>query len=349
VAQSASGLPTLGAVARVAGVSISTVSKVLNGRSDVSPSTRTRVSELLSRAGYCVVRGQNTRRRGSGRLVEVVANRLDGALTSRLLRVVCLEAYHRRVGVVVTDVEPEGGRAGRCPPARWLDALSYRGADAVISLLLEFSETQRAYFEAHAIAACMLEAGLRGGECAVRVDERARGRDAVRHLLELGHTRVAVVAGPARTPVQTRLAEGCREALRAAGVRTAAEYVVHAPLTADNARRATRELLALDTPPTAIAFASEQTAFGGCAAISALGLRVPRDVSVICCDGPPDGSMVTPGPPLTTLTRPLGELARAAMDLVSGERQAAGVFNVPPKLVVRGSTAAPRRPDQCRR
>ncbi len=343
MAQSPNRLPTLGAVARIAGVSVSTVSKVLNGRPDVAPGTRMRVAGLLGRAGYPVGDGRSARRRAAGRLVEVVANRLDGALTSGLLRAVCLEAYARGVGVVVTDVEPEGGRAGRRPPRRWLDAMSARGAGAVIGLLLDFSDTQRAYFDAHAIAVCTLGAGRpRGRECAVRVDERDRGRAAVRHLLDLGHTRVAVVAGPARLSAQTHLVDGCREVLIAAGVRTPDEYVLRVGPTTEEVRRAMVGMLALRTPPTAVAFADDRAALSGCAVIESLGLRVPHDMSVISCDGLPDGRANAPDPPLTTLVAPFGEMARTAMDLVAG-RQAAAVVDVPPLLLARGSTA-PRRP-----
>ena len=150
-------------------MSVSTVSKVLNGRPDVAPRTRARVADLLARAGYSEV---GIRRDGARNLVEVVANRLDDRLTSKLLRAVCLEASARGVGVVVTDVEPEAGRAGRHPPRRWLDAMDRRGAGAVISLLMEFSAAQLSYFEARGIMARTLAADERDLD---RIDELARG------------------------------------------------------------------------------------------------------------------------------------------------------------------------------
>lgn len=157
--QPASGLPKLQAVARAAGVSVSTVSKVLNGRPDVAPATRTRVAELLGRAGYSEVGSRRSGTgNGNGNLVEVVANRLDDPLTSRLLRAVCLEANARGRGVVVTDAGTAGGRAGHHPPRGWLDAVDARGAGAVISLLMEFSDAQLSYFEAHGVAVCVMEA-----------------------------------------------------------------------------------------------------------------------------------------------------------------------------------------------
>lgn len=148
-------LPKLQAVARAAGVSVSTVSKVLNGRPDVAPATRTRVAELLAGAGYPDV---GSRRGVAGNLVEVVANRLDDRLTSKLLRAVCLEAYGRGMGVVVTDAASVTGRPGRHPPRGWLDAVDARGAGAVISLLMEFSDAQLSYFEAHGVSACTISA-----------------------------------------------------------------------------------------------------------------------------------------------------------------------------------------------
>jgi LacI family transcriptional regulator len=306
------GLPKLQAVARAAGVSVSTVSKVLNGRPDVAPATRRRVGALLGQAGYPDVGGQRGRggRRGRGgarNLIEVVMNWLDDTLTTELLRAVCLEAYARGMGVVVTDVESAAGRVGH-PPRRWLEAMDARGAEAVISLLMDFSEAQLSYFEAHGVRACTL-----------RTDERDLGRAAVRHLLELGHMRIAVVADPRHE----RVAEGCREALSGAE---------EAPEAAEGA--AAEE----PTPPSAIVFVGEDAARAGCAAIAATGLRVPHDVSVICCGlgaGEPDL-------PITAVVQPWDEMARAALDAVSGEQRAASVITMPPRVADQGSTAAAR-------
>lgn len=276
-------------------MSVSTVSKVLNGRPDVAPATRTRVAELLDRAGYPDVGARGGRRGGAGSLVEVVVDWLDDTLTTELLRAVCLEAYGRGMGVVVTDVESAAGRVGH-PPRRWLDALDARGAEAVISLLMEFSDAQLSYFEAHGVTACT-----------VRTDERDLGRVAVRHLLGLGHTGIALVGGAAREPVL----QGCRETL----------HEMHAPE---------------HTPPSAVVFAGDDAARAGWAAIAATGLRVPHDVSVICCGADEL--------PVTSVVQPWDDMARAALDAVSGEHRATTVVAVPPRLVDRGSTAAPRLP-----
>lgn len=284
-------------------MSVSTVSKVLNGRPDVAPATRTRVADLLGQAGYPGVGGRGGRRAGAGRagnLVEVVANRLDEAVTAQLLRAVCLEADVRGMGVVVTDAESAHGRAGRRPPRRWLDAMDARGTGAVISLLMEFSEAQLEYFEAHGVTACALQ-----------MDERDLGHAAVRHLLDLGHVRIAVDAGGEHA----RMAQGCREALAEAGA------------GADDPE---------GTQPSAVVFADGRAARTGCAAIEVAGLSVPHDVSVICC-GLPDV-------PLTAMVPPLDELARAALDLVSGEYQGPTSIAGSPLLVDRGSTAPPRPP-----
>lgn len=298
----AAGLPKLRAVARAAGVSVSTVSKVLNGRPDVAPATRTRVAALLGRAGYS---GVGSRRSGAGNLVEVVANRLDDPVTARLLRAVCLEAAVRGRGVVVTDVGPATGRAGRHPPRSWLDAMDARGADAVISLLMEFSDTQLSYFEAHGVTACTLAA-----------DERDLGRVAVQHLLGLGHARIAALAGP-------QVVLGCREALLEAGAPAPDGYL----LEAADVRQGMLDLLVLSAPPSAIVFGDVQ---------ERAGWSVPRDVSAVCC-GAMSGAV-------TTVVQPWDELARTALDLVAAGRPGAAVVAARPRLVDRGSTAPPRLP-----
>jgi LacI family transcriptional regulator len=297
--------PKLQAVARAAGVSVSTVSKVLNGRPDVAPATRTRVAELLGRAGYPDVGGRGGRggRRGrAGELVEVVVNRLDDTSTSKLLRAVCLEAYRRGMGVVVTDVEAAAGRAGH-PPRSWLDVLDARGAKAVVGLLVEFSQAQLSYFESQGVPACTL-----------RMDEGDLGRVAAGHLLDLGHLRIAVVAGPAHE----RMVQACRETVSEAG--------------AD---------VPEGTSPSAVVFSADDAARASVATIVAEGLQVPRDVSVICCA---DSGAGEPDWPVTTVVQPWDVMARVALDSVSAGQAGHTVVTVPPRLVDRGSTAPPRLP-----
>jgi len=177
----------------------------------------------------------------------------------------------------------------------------------------------------------------------VGVDERAAGRIATEHLIRLGHTRVGFVAGsPYALPTREKTL-GRRDALRAAGLSDG--LVAHAEFSVRGGRAALRELMGRpeDERPTGVICSSDLMAIGAVQEATALGLRVPDDLSVVGFDGIDAASWTQP--PLTTVEQPIEEIARTAVSALRAqverpvERQPSYVFR--PRLRVGGTSAPP--------
>ncbi|CAL9562635.1 Catabolite control protein A [Streptomyces sp. enrichment culture] len=340
-ARAATG-PTLAVVAREAGVSVPTASKVVNGREDVAPETRRRVTEVLDRLGY-VRRPRFDAARASG-LVDLVLCSLESSWSGAVLRGVEAAAYDAGLEVVVSAA-PEPSREGG-PGRDRLARLAARGSAGALLALAEPSASQYAWLERHRIPFVMIDPAVEPppGVVSVGAADRQGGATAAGHLLSLGHERIAVIAGHRPGPSDDARLAGCRAALAAAGVPHRPEYVRHAADRAA-ARHRMRELLDLPAPPTAVFVCSDPMALGVYEAVAERGLRVPGDVSVVGFGDLPEARWAAPA--LTTVRRPLAETAATALRLLlrlrDGDRPESDRTELPTRLVERASTAPPGR------
>ncbi|WP_331771239.1 LacI family transcriptional regulator (plasmid) [Embleya sp. NBC_00888] len=177
----------------------------------------------------------------------------------------------------------------------------------------------------------------------VRPANRAGAALAVRHLYELGHRRFGIVSGPrALTSVRDRL-DGARRQLRSLGVMLPPAHVVDGGFTREEARAATRALMARAPEPTAIVVLNDVMAAGVLGALrDDLGLRVPDQVSVVGFDDLPFAADLNP--PLTTIRLPLADIGARAMDMIlTGPTIEARTIDLDAELVIRASTATSRR------
>ncbi|MFI8189982.1 LacI family DNA-binding transcriptional regulator [Streptomyces sp. NPDC085946] len=334
--------PTLAVVAREAGVSVPTASKVVNGREDVAPETRRRVTEALDRLGY--VRRPRFDASRAPRLVDLVVHSLESPWSGAVLHGV-EEAAHDAGLEVVVSAALTRSRSGR-PERGWLDRLVTRGSSGVLFNLAEPSEAQYAWLEQYRIPFVMIDPVLEPppGVVSVGAANWQGGVTATEHLLALGHERIAVIAGRRRTPCDSARIAGYRSALASAGVRQRPEYVQHAGSDRTAARRRTHELLDLPEPPTAVFVCSDGMALGVYEAVAERGLTVPDDLSVVGFDDLPESRWVTPA--LTTVRQPLSEMAATALRLLvrmmDGSRPEADRTELSTRLVTRASTAPPR-------
>src|SRR5581483_802579 len=181
----------------------------------------------------------------------------------------------------------------------------------------------------------------------VGVDERAAGEIATRHLIELGHTRVGFVAGPAYARPTRDKAAGRADALAAAGIRVD-QLVAYAPWGVEGGRQAMRKLLRLDRrrQPTAVICSSDLMAIGALREAQTAGIHVPDELSIVGFDG--IGATEWTQPPLTTLLQPVTQIAASAVEalesLVSQPTRSPTHAVFRPELVLRASTAPPERP-----
>jgi LacI family transcriptional regulator len=324
---------TLAAVARLAGVSVATVSKVVNGRSDVAPETRARVQELLDQHEYVapVVRRADAAAPASievqfaGDLRPYVAETLDGIVDAAA-----------ELGVAVVISQPDHGPRS----ARDLTVLGRRALIAVTSVYAP------AYLDV------LTHAGLplvvldplhlpHSDVNSVGSTNFAGGFTATQHLLALGHHRIAYLGGPSVAAANQARGHGYRAAMEARKEPVPGPYVRHGEFTYQTGVLGAAALLDLTDPPTAVFAGNEEIALGIIETARTRGLRVPEDLSVVGFDDTLLARMASP--PLTTVRQPLREMGgvalRTALRLADGEKLESHHVELATELVVRASTA----------
>ncbi|MFG2028918.1 LacI family DNA-binding transcriptional regulator [Streptomyces sp. NPDC048825] len=330
--------PTLAVVAREAGVSVPTASKVVNGREDVAPETRRRVTEALDRLGY--VRRPRFDAAKSPGLVDLVVHSLDSSWSGAVLHGV-EEAAHDAGFEVVVSAGLTRTRGGR-PERGWLDKLSARGSAGVLFNLAELTQSQYAWLDQHRIPFVLIDPVIDPppGVVSVGAANWQGGVTATEHLLALGHERIAVIAGHRRKMCSSARVAGYRSALAAAGLRHRPEYLRYGSFDEVTAHRRMLELLDLPEPPTAVFVCSDKMALGCYQALAERKLSVPDDMSIVGFDDLPEAHWAAPS--LTTVRQPLSEMAATALRLLvrimSGERPEGTRTELSTRLVVREST-----------
>jgi len=330
---------TLDELAGEAGVSIATVSKVLNGRADVAASTRQRVEDLLDHHGY-------ERRHGLGgrsSLIELVFPELQTAWAMEIIRGVENVARPNGLSVVLSET---GSRHGPAPD--WISGVLRRRPVGVVLVFADLAEDAKAQLRSRAIPFVVVDpAGDPAPDVpSVGSANWSGGLAATRHLIELGHTRIAAITGRDDMMCSFARLDGFRSAMSSAGLPVDDELVAFGDFEVDGGRRHALAMLSQPNPPTAIFAGSDLQALGVFDAARSLGLQVPRDLSVVGYDDIQLAQWTSPA--LTTIHQPLTLMAEEAARLVihmSEEK----VPDVPRRdlathLVVRESTAPPLAP-----
>ena len=335
---------TLAAVAAEAGVSLPTVSKVVNGRPDVAPETRARVERLLGEFDYQrpgTQHGARRRGRRSG-LVDLIFNGLDSPWAVEILRGAEDWCAAHATGVAVSAV-----RHGSARPASWTSTLASHDTEGVILVTSELTAPQLAQLRGDGIPLVVVDpVNLPDPELpSVGTTNWAGGLAATDHLASLGHQRIAAIAGPPDYLCSRARVDGYRSALDRAGVPFRPDYVRHGDFQHEGGFLRGRELLGLPEPPTAIFAGNDQQALGLYEAARQHGLRVPQDLSIVGFDDLPVARWVSP--PLTTVRQPLAEMGRTAAamlgDLIDGKPLRSRRVELSTELILRESTASPRR------
>ncbi|MFF3607971.1 LacI family DNA-binding transcriptional regulator [Streptomyces sp. NPDC002463] len=331
--------PTLAVIAAEAGVSQATVSKVINGRSDVAPSTRERIEGLLQAHNY-LPPGRQGRARRSG-LVDLIIGGLDSAWAVEILRGVEAECARRSVATVVSLVPP-----GEATPSSWAALPVLHHSDGVILVTASVTQAQRAQVERAGVALVVIDPiDLPGnGVPSVGATNWAGGLAATEHLLELGHRRIATIGGRKEMLCSQARIDGYRAALERAGIEVDRDLIRFGDFQHESGFRCAQELLALPEPPTAVFAGSDQQAMGVYEAARQGGLSIPQDLSVVGFDDLPMCDWLSP--PLTTVRQPLEEMGRVAartlFQLLEDQPLVSPRMELSTELKVRLSTAPPR-------
>ena len=335
-------MPGLAEIAAAAGVSIATVSRVLNRRPGVNEDTRRRVLTVLAEQPYT--------RRGAAALHRTgVVGLLVPELTNPVFPVFAqaLEnrAASRGYSSVLCNTESASMRE-----EDYVRMLLARGVEGMVFVSPECTDASASHEHYRQLA----EEGVRmvfvnGGPPSlpvpqVGVDEHAAGYLATRHLIELGHRRIGFVSGPSRSLPSRLKAGGWEVALAEAGLPHDRLLVARAAYGPAGGAAAIARLLD-SAPPTAVICSSDMMALGAISELRRRGLAVPADISVIGFDDMPLAPYCVP--PLTTLAQPIAEIARAAIDRLLAEledvagRPPAHTQVFRPRLVIRDSTSPP--------
>jgi DNA-binding LacI/PurR family transcriptional regulator len=324
-------------VARLAGVSHQTVSRVLNGHPHVSAQTRERVVAAMRELDYrpnAFARGLVTRR--SHRIgVMSFDSRLFGPGST--LHAIERAARAKGFGVAVAGMSDHAG--GDVDEA--MEALHAQAVDGIIVIAPNTAAVRALGELSPAVPVVALEAEFRPDRPVVCIDQRTGARLATRHLLDQGHRTVWHVAGPLDWREAVLRLDGWRETLTAAGA------PVPSPLHGDWSPRsghAAGVAIADRDDVTAVFAGNDQMALGLVHALAERGRRVPEDVSVVGFDDIPEAEFMLPA--LTTVHQDFDEVGRRGLDLLlhnlgdATEEHRERVM-IAPQLVVRASTAPP--------
>jgi DNA-binding LacI/PurR family transcriptional regulator len=332
-------------IAKAAGVSQSTVSRVLNDTPTSVPiaaDTRERVQEVAKRLGYRPNPLARGLRGARTMLLGVIVREITDPFFSMAIEALSTEALARGYNVVL------GSAHSKADEAIALKAvLETRHCDAI--LLLGDMRDEPKFLDDLRASQTPVIALWHGTELegvpTVNIDNRAGMVAAVDHLLDKGHERIAFIGGRPLGDIRERRT-AFYEHLEEKGIAVPEEYVQNVINEPAGGDAAYRNLVALDTPPTAVVCSTDHLATGVLHAAAELGIVVPRDLSVVGFDDIPMASFTVPS--LTTVHMPVAEMtalaARLAMDEPEdGQSGAAKSFVVTPTLVVRESTGeAPR-------
>lgn len=336
-------LPTIADVAREAGVSTATVSRVLNGAGGVRESLCTRVRAAAARLGYVPNAGARALKLKRSGTIGAVFPTVDNAIFAKAVDALqrrCDEAGYQLL-IATNDYDPQ-------TEERQAIHLLTRGADGLVLCGCGQRPALLQRLRARGVPAVhVMTWPVPSGLVGVGFDNARAMAQAVRYLLDLGHRRFAMLAGVTRDNDRAAArVRGVCEALAAAGLPLAPQRLVERRYGIAAARDGLRQLLALDPPPSAVVCGNDVLAFGALQEAQRLGVAVPQQLSIVGFDDLELASHLNPA--LTTVHVPAENMWRQAADRVIAALRGAEVpreTEIEVALVVRGSTGpAPNEP-----
>jgi len=323
-------------IARVAGVSKSTVSLVINGDKRVRPETRASVEAAMERLGYVYNRGAANLRGTKSSLVGLVINDLTNPFFAELA--VGIEDALFKLGLVpiLANTNEDAERQ-----AQVLKTLQEHG---VAGIIMSPARSTDAWTLANqmprSVPVVLTMRRISGSPLPyVGPDNGAGARQAVSHLLGLGHRRIGFIGGDVNMLTQQERQAGWREALKDAGISVDEKLVIPAASNRRGGREGLEEALALPKPPTAVLCYNDMVAIGATRALINRGMAPGKDLAIVGFDNIAEAE--DNAPPLTTVsvgTAGLGvHCAASLLGLIRGEDPAGLSYNSPTQLIVRES------------
>lgn len=328
--------PSLAEVAGEAGVSISTVSKVVNGAPDVAPDTRVRVESVLRDKQYLSPK-QRSRSDLATVVVVLASSSMSSPLTVEILRGTMRAAHEAGLELVLLDL-PDG-----VPAAGWIERTKRNGPTAVIALKSRLRTQERAKLAKNGVPLVEVDTYQLpdSDSYSVGATNFAGGMAATQHLLSLGHRRIGFLGGVSDTQASIARKHGHLAALASAGIEPGDDIIEEGDFTYESGLQAAETLLGREGRVTAIFAASDAQAAGVLEAARRARVSVPDELSVIGFDDQLVARMTAPQ--LTTIRQPSEAMGSYAVEvahkLLLGSAPPAFHTDLATELVVRGSTA----------
>lgn len=335
---------TITQVAKEAGVSSQTVSRVINNRQEITPATRQHVQEVIKRLGYqpnAIARSLIQRR---SHTLGVVTSGLEYYGPSHILVGVEQGANQQGLSILLNLLhEPENENIGKI-----VNGLISRQVEGIIWAVPEIGNNRSWFREVMphlTVPVVFLSTQPKGDLHVVEIDNRNGGYMATQHLLERGYRKIGLITGPLTWWAASERRRGWEDALTAAGIPFSDAQVVEGNWSAESGERGLRDLIAKSPDIQAVFASNDQMALGLMRAARSLGKRIPEDLAVVGFDDIPESSFYYP--PLTTIRQALYELGHVAVQTFMKLREAqrrdespslAETVWLQPQLVVREST-----------
>ncbi|WP_237153819.1 LacI family DNA-binding transcriptional regulator [Oryzibacter oryziterrae] len=327
---------TIRDVAQKAGVSIGTVSRVVNGHPSVTEARKRAVLEVIAELGFQPDAAAQSLRRGTNHTIGVIIPDLRNPYFAELMQRIELRAKTRGYSVLFASSDEQADSE-----VALITDLVRRKVEGVVLVPSNRAVTIR---NPEGVRLVVVDRQI-AGHPFVAADHRAGARAAVEHLVSLGHRHIACIAGPENSYVAAERLRGYVDVMTEHFPdMDIADYVVYTPFNYDGGREAAAGLLDGRGPmPTAVFASSDTQAIGVLRAAFDRKIAVPQQLSVIGFDGIPMSGLVTPG--LTTMAQPVAQIADCATDLLIGKDgvDAREPFIFPCTLVLRESCAPPSR------
>lgn len=329
-------MATMKDVARLAGVSTSTVSHVINNDRFVSDAIREKVEAAIKNLNYAPSALARSLKLNQTRTIGMLITASSNPFFSELVRGVERSCFERGYSLVLCNTDGDEQRMNRN-----LETLLQKRVDGLLLLCTETHQPSPEIMQRYpSIPTVMMDWAPFGGEGDLIQDNSLLGGDiATQYLIDKGYTRIACITGPLdKTPARLRL-EGYRNAMARAGLPVKAGYEFNADFEFGGGFNAMQALLALPEPPHAVFMSNDAMAVGAYQALYQAGLRVPQDMALVGYDDIELARYMTP--PLTTIHQPKDELGELAIDVLIHRMAQPDLqqqrLQLTPELVERGS------------
>lgn len=322
-------------VAKQAGVSVATVSRVLNGQNKVAMKTKQKVEEAIKQLNYePSMLGRNLRNSES-RIVLILIPTISNPFYFEIIKGIENMALSQNYSILLceTDSKPEKEDI-------YFDLVRKKMADGIISMDPAVNvETLKELAEKYAIIQCS-EYGGGIGIPFVTIDSEEASYRAVKHLIQIGHRKIALMNTDEKFLYARERKAGYQRALTECGIPVIDDYILYThQLGFEHGQMAMKKILALPDRPTAVFAVSDLLAIGALKEINAAGLHVPNDVAVVGFDKIDFSNMTNPT--LTTIAQPMYKMgsvaARMLIDLIRGEQVDSVILDH--ELIIRESTS----------